>query len=126
MYCIYTDAEVPDSAGNYDHIIPLSLGGSDSFCVWSDRNFNSKVGSSIDGALANDALIVLARRDADARGHSGTEVLPTWKKTTLDGRPVQVSWGDEVKVWDARAKALGGTSSTLAAGLAARSARILS
>jgi hypothetical protein len=104
MYCIYTDAEVDNANGNYDHIIPLSLGGNDAFCVWSDKNFNSVVGSKIDGAVANDALIMLARRDADARGHSGIEPVPVWRKSTLEGRPVQVSFGDEVKVWDARAK----------------------
>ena len=105
VYCIYTDTEVTDTSGNYDHIIPLSLGGSNDFCVWSELNFNSKIGSKVDGALPNDALIMLARRDADARGHSGNEVLPAWKKTTFEGRPVQVSWGEEVKVWDSRARA---------------------
>lgn len=102
MYCIYTDAEVDDANG--DHIIPLSLGGNDAFCVWSDKNFNSAVGSKVDGAIANDALIMLARRDADARGHSRIKPVPVWKKSALEGRPVQVSFGDEVKVWDACAK----------------------
>jgi hypothetical protein len=104
MYCIYTDAEVDEANGNYDHIVPLSLGGRDKFCIWSDEKFNSHVGSKIDGALANDALIMFARREADARGHSGTEPVPVWKKSTFEGRTVQVSLGDEVKVWDPRAK----------------------
>ena len=104
MYCIYTDAEVDEANGNLDHIIPLSLGGKNGFCVWSDANFNSVIGSKVDGAVANDSLIMLARRDADARGHSGTEPVPVWRKSILEGRPVQVSFGDEIKVWDARAK----------------------
>lgn len=104
MYCVYTDADVAEADGNQDHIIPLSLGGDDDFCVWSETRFNSEVGSKIDGALANDPLIMLARRDADARGHSRTEPLPIWKNSTFEGRPVQVSWGDEVKVWDARSR----------------------
>jgi hypothetical protein len=83
MYCIYTDTEVAEVDGNYDHIIPLSLGGDDGFCVWSDRQFNSKIGSKVDGTLTNDSLIMLARRDADARGHSGTEPLPVWKSPAL-------------------------------------------
>jgi hypothetical protein len=105
LYCIYTDTDVADADGNYDHIIPLSLGGNNGFCVWSDEEFNSKVGSKVDGAVANDALIMLARRDADARGHSKSEPVPVWKRTTFEGRPVQISWGDEVKVWDPRARA---------------------
>jgi hypothetical protein len=104
MYCIYTDAQVDETNGNYDHVVPLSLGGDDKFCVWSDRRFNSEVGSRIDGALANDALIMFARRAADARGHSGTEPVPVWKKSTFEGRPVQVSLGAEIKVWDSMAR----------------------
>jgi hypothetical protein len=104
MYCIYTDAEVDEADGNYDHVIPLSLGGNDGFCVWSDRGFNSVIGSTVDGALANDALVMMARRDADARGHSGIEPVPVWRKSIFEGRPVQVSLGDEIKVWDSRAR----------------------
>lgn len=47
-YCIYTDCNVSETAGNYDHIVPLSLGGDDRFKVWSDASFNSTVGSKID------------------------------------------------------------------------------
>jgi hypothetical protein len=104
LYCIYTDKEVAETDGNYDHIIPLALGGDNGFRVWSDKKFNFEMGSKIDGALANDSLIMFARRDADARGHSGTEPIPVWKRTTLEGRPVQISWGDEVKVWDAKSR----------------------
>jgi hypothetical protein len=104
MYCIYTDVEVDEANGNYDHVVPLSLGGADGFCVWSDKTFNSVVGSKIDGAVANDALIMLARRNANARGHSRVKPVPIWRKSILEGRPVQVSLGEEIKVWDARAK----------------------
>lgn len=105
-YCIYTDSDVSEEAGNYDHIVPLSLGGDDGFTVWSDAQFNSDVGSKIDGALANDPLMMFARRDADARGHSNAEPVPKWKRSKLKGEPVQVSWGKNVEVWDSKANAL--------------------
>jgi hypothetical protein len=54
MSCIYTDMEMAASAGTFDHIIPLSLGGRNQFCVWSDSSFNSRLGDEIDGAIAND------------------------------------------------------------------------
>jgi len=103
MYCIYTDTDVSEKDGNYDHVIPLALGGDNGFCVWSDENFNSTIGSKIDGALSNDPLIMLARHYADARGYSDTPPVPLWKRSVFQGRPVQVSLGDEVKVWDAKA-----------------------
>ena len=103
MYCIYTDLDVKPDNGNYDHVIPLSLGGHNQFCVWSDRDFNSKVGEKVDGAIANDPLIMFARRDAAARGHSGTDPIPIWKKSEFEGRPIQVSFEKEkLKVWDSR------------------------
>lgn len=104
-YCIYTDREVPASHGNSDHIIPLSLGGLNGFETWSDADYNSKIGSKVDGAIANDFLVMLARRNADARGHSDKPPVPVWKRSTLDGRPIQITLGrDKVEGWDARAR----------------------
>lgn len=95
MYCIYTDQEISKQNGNMDHIFPLSLGGHDEFCLWSNRDFNSKVGSKVDGKLANDPLVMLARRDADAKGHSGKSPVPIWKKSEIENTKVQVSLGKE-------------------------------
>ena len=66
MYCIYTDTDVAEADGNYDHIVALSLGGDNGFCVWSDKKFNSDLGHKIDGALANDGLC--SRVAAPTRG----------------------------------------------------------
>jgi hypothetical protein len=105
MYCIYTDQEVEEANGNFDHIIPLSLGGLDQFCIWADEVFNSRMGEKIDGAIANDPLIMFARREADARGHSGIEPIPRWRKSEFEGRPVQVTFGkDGIRIWDAKSQ----------------------
>lgn len=105
MYCIYTDKEVPEAEGNLDHVIPLSLGGDNKFTIWADLKFNSTVGSEVDGAIANDPLVMFPRAAADARGHSGTEPVPKFKKSTFGGQPAQVSFEKEaVKIWDAKSK----------------------
>ncbi|MBS4049312.1 MAG: hypothetical protein KG075_23405 [Alphaproteobacteria bacterium] len=102
MYCVYTDTDVPESAGNLDHVFPLSLGGLDSCQIWADRNFNSDVGSRVDGAVANDFLVMFARQAADARGHTNKPPVPIFRKSKMDGKPVQVSFGKEKStVWDA-------------------------
>jgi hypothetical protein len=105
LYCIYTNEAVPRHDGNFDHVIPLSLGGDDQFCVWSQAKFNSTVGGSVDGAIANDSLMMFARRNADARGHSGKEPIPVFKRSEIEGRPAQVSFGSNaIEVWDAKSK----------------------
>jgi hypothetical protein len=105
-YCIYTDRDVPQESGNFDHIVPLSLGGLDRFWTWCDRDYNSQIGSRVDGAVANDFLVMLARRDADARGHSNKPPVPVWKRSEIDGKPIQVKLAKEkIEGWDPRARA---------------------
>lgn len=101
MYCIFTDKNT--DKGNYDHIIPLSLGGSNKFCTWCDIDFNSKMGSKIDGAIANDPLIMLARSKTDTRGHSNKRPIPIWKNTrTEDGKKVSLTFGEDLKLFDVK------------------------
>ena len=69
------------------------------------RFFNSKLGAKIEGAVANDPLIMFARREADARGHSGTEPGRVWRNSEFEGRPVQVKFGkDGLKIWDVKSR----------------------
>lgn len=91
-----------------EHIIPLSLGGSDQFCIPVERDFNTKVGSKIDGALANDFLTLMRRREFDARGHSNKTPEVVLKRSQLgdEKRPVQVTLRgkEDMLVWDAMTK----------------------
>lgn len=107
-WCPYTDLELTDEAMNSEHIVPLSLGGSNQFCIFVEKTFNSKVGSKIDGVLANDFLTLFRRREFDARGHSNTPPTVTLKKSHLGDEkiPVQVTLRgkEEILVWDAVAK----------------------
>ena len=56
IYCPYTDKYLSTNEVNREHIIPLSLGGVNGFEIPVSIDFNSKAGSNIDGALANDLI----------------------------------------------------------------------
>lgn len=107
MYCIYTDNTITKEASNEEHIIPLSLGGSDAFTIKVDKDFNSKVGSEIDGKLSNDFLINMARRKRGVRGHSNKLAEMIWKKSYLNSdtlQPIQVTFPPDqnefIKIWN--------------------------
>lgn len=97
-----------DSAAcNAEHIIPLSLGGSNGFTVPVSKALNAEVGSAIDAALAtSDVLTMFRRREFDARGHSNKKPEVRIRNATYgaDLCPAQVTLGgkDGTKVWDAR------------------------
>lgn len=87
-YCIYLDSLSDDMST--EHIFPMSLGGLDSFCIQADRKFNNNVGSRVDGAIANDFLMLFKRDRAAAKGHSGTHPEPIARRARLeDGTPIQ-------------------------------------
>lgn len=93
-YCIYLDADSSDMS--IEHILPLSLGGVDAFSIQADRRFNNSVGSSVDGAIANDFLVLFKRDRAGAKGHSGKHPVPIIKRAELDdGAPVQARFAKE-------------------------------
>lgn len=106
IYCPYTDRDIPESRSSREHIIALSLGGISGLEIPVDTEFNSKLGSQLDGALANELLFTLSRTTYDARGHSGKRPLATIKKASYsrDQRPAQVHlhMKDGTSVWDAR------------------------
>ena len=101
MYCIYANRDIAEENGNYDHIFPLALGGKNQFKVWSDKQLNSRIGTEVDGALVSDPLIELALQSSGVKGHNKKPRTPRWKRSTLNGEPIQVSLGkDELLVWD--------------------------
>jgi len=70
IYCPYTDRWIDKEESNSEHIIPLSLGGINGLELDVCSQFNSKVGSDIDGKLSNDFLVNMKRTELDIRGHS--------------------------------------------------------
>ena len=103
MYCIYSDKEILESAATKEHIIPVSLGGSDEFVISVDRDSNHRMGSKIDGALSNDLVMQFLRKAHDLRGHSNKEVQVTLKSARLQpaGEKVRVRFHqDHVQFYD--------------------------
>ena len=106
IYCPYTDRNLPESETNSEHVIPLSLGGVDGFEILVDAGSNARVGSMLEGALANEFIWALARTKYDARGHSGKEPNATIKNATYgdDNRVAQVYFHSRkgLSLWDVR------------------------
>ncbi len=104
MYCPYTDEELLPDEINREHIVPLSLGGSNQFTIGVNAKFNAEVGSKVDGVLANDFLILPRRIELDARGHTKKKPIAIVKNSTMGDQklPVQVEFFSEegLKVYD--------------------------
>jgi len=69
----------------------------------ADEDFNSKLGSKVDGKLANDFLILRAREEADARGYSNKPPIQAVKNAKLKtGEPVQATLSSKypLKIFD--------------------------
>ncbi len=106
IYCPYTDREIPKVQSNPEHIIPLSLGGTNELTIDVDRESNSQLGGELDGALANDFLVALRRSEYGARGHSGKEPWAISRNASHgdEARPAQVHLHRRhgLKLWDAK------------------------
>lgn len=104
-YCPYTDRDLRHDRTTSEHIIPLSLGGTNGFEIHADKDFNSRLGSELDGQLANEFLIAIRRTKYDARGHSRREPWATVKNASYgpDDRPAQVRFHRKhgIRLWDA-------------------------
>ena len=106
IYCPYTDRELQDRETSSEHIIPLALGGVNGLELRVDAGFNTRLGSELDGRLANEFLMAMRRTKYDARGHSRKEPWATIKHASYgdDARPAQVHFHREhgLRLWDAR------------------------
>lgn len=91
QYCIYTGEKIATGEMNKEHIIPLSLGGSDDFSIFVSEELNSYVGSKVDGKLKNDVMLGLALNHQNFKGHSKKEQMVNIKKASENGSPVSVS-----------------------------------
>lgn len=107
-YCPYADRDIPISESNPEHIIPLALGGMSGFTIPISKDFNSNVGSEIDGALANDFLVMSKRDKHGAKGHSKKHpenVFPHASNADT-GEPLHVTFGQVrgLRLWDPKRK----------------------
>ena len=108
VYCPYTDSDILLSKSSPEHIIPLALGGMNGFTIPVSKDFNSRVGSEIDGALANDFLVMSKRDKHGAKGHSKKHpenVFPNGSNADT-GEPLHVTFGQVrgLRLWDPKQK----------------------
>jgi hypothetical protein len=108
IYCPYTDRDIPVIESSPEHIIPLALGGLNSFTLPVSAVFNSKVGTDIDGALANDFLVISQRDKHGVKGHRGKhpEYVSRSASNAVTGEPLQVTLGQRrgLRIWSPRQK----------------------
>lgn len=101
QYCVYKNKLSDDLS--LEHVIPLSLGGHNSFCIQADRTTNNALGSHVDAPVASDFLIMLDRQKHDMRGHSKLPPVPVAKHSTFENQKVQVAFNpDGFSLFDVR------------------------
>lgn len=90
-FCIYEGRHIPNTEVSDEHIIPLSLGGTNSLVIPASKSINSVAGE-IEGKLGNELGMSLRRNEFDIRGHSGKRPIPTYKSGEIKelALPVQV------------------------------------
>jgi hypothetical protein len=91
-YCIYEDAFFDESLMSIEHIIPLSLGGSNLFTIKVSKKSNSNLGALVDGKFANDSLIKLHNLNYEYKGHRRKKNKVIFKKSRIKNtnEPVQI------------------------------------
>jgi len=91
---------------NPEHIIPLSLGGCDSFTIKVSKAKNSEVNQKVDGKLNNDFLMKARQVQHGFKGHSGAAPVLKVKNAKVDGNPVTWEYSQkEIKAFDHKCKA---------------------
>ncbi|WP_019229260.1 hypothetical protein [Sedimentibacter sp. B4] len=75
-----------------EHIIPKSLGGSDEFIIYVDKQLNSVLGSTVDGKYVNDPLVRLRLLHENHKGHSKKEQEVKFINSSINNKPVSVTF----------------------------------
>lgn len=100
VHCPYSGFDIRTADANTEHIIPLTLGGADSFTIQVARDRNALLNREIDEPLKKSLFMATARRRHDARGHRKTEVPPPRvnAKLTKSGIPLRLAFTEDNKL----------------------------
>lgn len=106
VWCPYTATLIPWSETAPEHVIPLSLGGVNEFCIRTEKKANWDLGSKVDAPLADEFRVKQRRNRLGMAGHSGKQPVVKLKRSELEsGEPVQVTFDrGDVRVWSPRRK----------------------
>ncbi|CAD0325708.1 hypothetical protein [Xanthomonas hortorum] len=105
IWCPYTDRDLSLDQTSSEHIVPLSLGGSNAFQLPVFHQFNSESAAKIDAKMSNEFAVMFRRSAFNALGHSKAPPTPMLRHGRLgDGRPVQIRFvkNEGIKVFDPR------------------------
>lgn len=100
LHCPYSGIDILTDEANIEHIIPLALGGADSFTIRVAKDRNALFNREIDEPLKKSLFIATARRRHDARGHRKTDVPPPKVKARLTkiGTPLRLAFAENNKL----------------------------
>jgi len=90
IWCPYTNQFISELDSNEEHIIPLSLGGNNSFTIKVSSDANSRRASMLDAQFGKLGIVSSARKYFKLKGHSKEEPQVRWPvsiqgmKGTLD------------------------------------------
>jgi hypothetical protein len=68
FFCPYRGREVEDADGDWEHVVPTALGGSDDLTIRVEKKANGDLGSSVDAPTLE--VYAAKRVKFDLRGHS--------------------------------------------------------
>lgn len=78
IWCPYSNNVVSESEASNEHIIPLSLGGSNQFTIDVSSEANSGIASRLDSEFGKLEIICSARRHFALKGRSGRNPEVRW------------------------------------------------
>lgn len=91
MYCVYCNEDHPaDEKFSPEHIIPLSLGGSNAFTIQVCERINNRAGNDIDKPFAAMFPVNADRFFADLASHRGMPMLDLSGKSIIDGKETEI------------------------------------
>ncbi len=77
-WCPYLGEELPKNSFNEEHIIPLSLGGSNKLTIEVEKNINAELGRKLDSEIGKTPIISSARRHHSLKGQSKRKPKVVW------------------------------------------------
>lgn len=78
LWCAYTGHYYDQLEFNREHVLPLTLGGTDNFAIRANKKENARLGTLLDQQFANLPLISHARRYYELTGHRKIKPKTKW------------------------------------------------
>ncbi|MCX5887193.1 MAG: hypothetical protein NT096_15000 [Proteobacteria bacterium] len=87
-WCPYLGEELPEDSFNEEHIIPLSLGGSNKLTIDVEKKINAELGRKLDSKIGKAPIVSSARKHYSLKGRSKLEPRKDSRKDSRDTSPI--------------------------------------